>query len=187
VGEVPAGVEVDLIARVERAAGAELQDLAAQAGPKATANAARVVKDRSTLGLLSYPHFISDADDRRALDERAIAMGERALELVDQALADPDSWLIRDLGAPPVAPQARATWHRNAAVVTAYRELHGYHGPTADVVRDATNRAQVGEATAAAAAARRARHISDMHAASTPPLGGASVGRTTERPSGPTP
>lgn len=176
----------DLAARVEGLVGADLKVLTAEAAAGG-ATTGRVVKDRSTLGLLSYPHFITDPADRRALDERAAAMRERALDLVDQALTEPDSWLIRDLGVPPMAPQARETWRGLAAVVAAYRELHGHDGATADMVRAATNRAQLGEAKTAAKAAARARHISDMHAPSPSATGvpGAArvpVDRPTDRP-----
>lgn len=65
-----------------------------------------------------------DAEMRRALDERAHLIEERALALVDSGVAAGERW-IASLGRIPVDPARAGAWRRQARIVAAYRDRYG--------------------------------------------------------------
>lgn len=75
-------------------------------------------------GLIPAAMGEMDADMRRALDERAHLIEQRASVLVEAALASRENW-IATLGRIPVDPARAGSWRRQARIVAAYRDRYG--------------------------------------------------------------
>jgi len=72
-------------------------------------------------GLVPRAFGVTDPDLARALNEREMALEQRACSLAEQAITDELAW-TRQLGAPPIDPRLRAHWMRAVSTVAAYRE-----------------------------------------------------------------
>ncbi|MFC8682337.1 MobF family relaxase [Microbacterium ureisolvens] len=81
-------------------------------------------RQRLIAGLIPAAMGEMDAEMRRALDERAHLIEERALALVDSALASGERW-IGSLGRVPVDPAREGAWRHRARIVAAYRDRYG--------------------------------------------------------------
>jgi conjugative relaxase-like TrwC/TraI family protein len=79
-------------------------------------------------GLIPAARHISDPEMRKALDERATLIEQRAETLVAQAIESGESWIAK-LGPRPDIPALRLRWERAAATVAAYRDRHGVTDP----------------------------------------------------------
>lgn len=79
---------------------------------------------RLIAGLIPAAMGEMDAEMRRALDERAYLIEERALALVDSALTSGERW-IGSLGRIPVDPARAGAWRHQARTVAAYRDRYG--------------------------------------------------------------
>ncbi|WP_448390553.1 MobF family relaxase [Microbacterium aurum] len=79
---------------------------------------------RLIAGLIPAAMGEMDADMRRALDERAHLIEERASALVDSAVASGRRW-ITSLGRIPVDAARASAWRRQARIVAAYRDRYG--------------------------------------------------------------
>ncbi|GAA2963047.1 MobF family relaxase [Microbacterium schleiferi] len=79
---------------------------------------------RLIVGLIPAATGEMDAEMRRALDERAHLIEQRASVLVEAALASREIW-IASLGRLPVDAARAGAWRRQASIVTAYRERYG--------------------------------------------------------------
>lgn len=79
---------------------------------------------RMIAGLIPAAAGEMDAEARRALDERAHLMEQRAMALVEAAVASRAAW-IAGLGHPPVDSARTEAWCRQARVVAAYRDRYG--------------------------------------------------------------
>ena len=79
---------------------------------------------RMIAGLIPTAMGEMDAEMRRALDERAHLMEERAEALVDSAAASGERW-IAALGRVPVDPARAGAWRQQVRIVAAYRDRHG--------------------------------------------------------------
>lgn len=99
-----------------------------------------------------------DADMRRALDERAHLIEERASVLVDAALTSRENW-IASLGRIPVDAARAGAWRRQASIVAAYRDRYGVFEDDA-LGAPATSPNQRMDAAAAGVARDRAIWIS---------------------------
>jgi hypothetical protein len=88
------------------------------AAPTALATSALIA------GLIPTAHHVTDPDMRRALDERAALIEQRAEALLARAVDHGERWLAL-LGPPPADPAQRLQWERSAATVAAYRDQHG--------------------------------------------------------------
>ena len=75
-------------------------------------------------GLIPLAMGEMDADMRRALEERAHLIEQRASALVEAALTSRENW-IASLGRVPVDVASAAAWRRQARVVAAYRDRYG--------------------------------------------------------------
>lgn len=91
-------------------------------------------------GLIPAAVHVDDPEMRRALDERATLIEQRAAALAQQAITDRAPWL-RELGPAPLTSQRRKQWLRNVITVAAYRERHGItgRGATGEVSPDCGN------------------------------------------------
>ncbi len=72
-------------------------------------------------GLIPRAARVTDPDMARALDERDLAMGRRAREMAELAIAQGHAW-ARSLGAPPSDPITRERWMGALSIVAAYRD-----------------------------------------------------------------
>ncbi|WP_345543109.1 MobF family relaxase [Microbacterium jejuense] len=79
---------------------------------------------RMIAGLIPGAAGEMDAEMRRALDERAHLIEQRAAVLVEAAVASAEKW-IASLGRVPVDPARAAAWRNQARVVAAYRDRYG--------------------------------------------------------------
>ncbi|WP_457101771.1 MobF family relaxase [Microbacterium sp. P5_E9] len=79
---------------------------------------------RLIAGLIPLAMGEMDADMRRALEERAHLIEQRASALVEAALTSRENW-IASLGRVPVDVASAAAWRRQARVVAAYRDRYG--------------------------------------------------------------
>lgn len=79
---------------------------------------------RLIAGLIPAAMGKMDADMRRALDERAHLIEERAIAVVEAALASQTIW-IASLGRVPVDPTRSSAWRHQARIVAAYRDRYG--------------------------------------------------------------
>ncbi|WP_129667455.1 hypothetical protein [Phytoactinopolyspora endophytica] len=96
----------------------------------ATATGRARTPHRMIVGLIPAAAHVNDADKRRALDERATLIEQRATALAEQAIADRAPWL-RELGYPPQTAQQREQWMRCVIAVAAYRDRHSVTGLSA--------------------------------------------------------
>jgi conjugative relaxase-like TrwC/TraI family protein len=71
---------------------------------------------------------IADPDTRRALDERAALLEQRAWQLAEMAVDSGAQW-VRQLGPVPLKSAARQRFMRAAATIAAYRDLCGVGSP----------------------------------------------------------
>jgi hypothetical protein len=85
------------------------------AGSKQTAETSLIA------GLIPRAVGITDPDMALALDERDLAMRNRALELAVRAIEGCETW-IRRLGTLPTDPAAREMWMTAASTVAVYRD-----------------------------------------------------------------
>lgn len=99
-----------------------------------------------------------DAEMRRALDERAHLIEERASVLVETARAARSRW-IASLGRIPVDPARAGAWRHQARIVAAYRDRYGVFEDDA-LGAPASSPNQRMDATAAAVARDRALWLS---------------------------
>jgi len=81
-------------------------------------------RHRLIAGLIPAAMGEMDAEMRRALDERAHLIEERASVLVDSAMASGERW-IGSLGRIPVDPARSGAWRHQARIVAAYRDRYG--------------------------------------------------------------
>lgn len=75
-------------------------------------------------GLIPEAMGEMDADMRRALDERAHLIEQRASALVEAALASREHW-VASLGRVPDDVARAGAWRREAGIVAAYRDRYG--------------------------------------------------------------
>jgi hypothetical protein len=108
-----------------------------------------------------------DAEMRRALDERAHLIEERAAALVENALTSRANW-IASLGRIPVDPERAGSWRHQASIVAAYRDRHGVFDDDA-LGAPATSPNQRMDAAAAAVARDRAIWLSRTDVPAQPP------------------
>ncbi|NED99291.1 MobF family relaxase [Phytoactinopolyspora halotolerans] len=94
---------------------------------QATATGRSRTSRRMIAGLIPAAVHVDDPEIRRALDERATLIEQRAAALAQQAITDQALWL-RELGHAPQTSQQRKQWLRNVITVAAYRERHGITG-----------------------------------------------------------
>jgi hypothetical protein len=90
---------------------------------------------RMIAGLIPAAQTIEDSDVRRALDERAELIEQRAATLVREALETRPRWLTQ-LGSPPHDPARQAAWLRSLTTIVAYRDRH--HITSADILGAST-------------------------------------------------
>lgn len=88
----------------------------------------QAVDDPRIAGLLEYSPEFGDADFERALTDRAQAIQLRAEFLVEQAIAQNDTWLT-ELGAP--IPGMEEEWRARAVTVACYRDLYSVDSESA--------------------------------------------------------
>lgn len=79
---------------------------------------------RLIAGLIPTAMGEMDSEMRRALDERAHLIEERASALVDSAVASGERW-ITSLGPIPVDTARVGAWRHQARIVAAYRDRYG--------------------------------------------------------------
>lgn len=107
-----------------------------------------------------------DAEMRRALDERAHLIEERASALVDSATASGERW-VASLGSIPVDPARAGAWRHQARIVAAYHDRYGVFEDDA-LGAPATSPNQRMDAAAAAVARDRAIWLSRAEAPTQP-------------------
>ncbi|WP_345803371.1 MobF family relaxase [Microbacterium sp. AZCO] len=78
---------------------------------------------RLIAGLIPAAMGEMDAEMRRALDERAHLIEERASVLVESALTSGEGW-IASLGRVPVGPARAGEWRQQARIIAAYRDRY---------------------------------------------------------------
>ncbi|KXC07026.1 helicase C-terminal domain-containing protein [Microbacterium hominis] len=111
---------------------------------------------RMIAGLIPAAMGEMDAEMRRALDERALLIEERAAALVDSALASGAMW-ISSLGHMPADPVRADVWRRHAHIVAAYRDRYGVFEDDALGAPAASPNQRMDAATAAVARDRAIR------------------------------
>ncbi|WP_424446632.1 MobF family relaxase [Microbacterium sp. CH-015] len=117
-------------------------------------------------GLIPAAMGEMDAEMRRALDERAHVIEERASVLVASAVASGERW-VASLGRIPVDPSRAGAWRQQARIVAAYRDRYGVFED--DVLgAPATSPNQRMDAAAAAVARDRAIWLSRADAPTQP-------------------
>lgn len=109
-------------------------------------------------GLIPAAMGEMDADMRRALDERAHLIEERAAALVKAALTSRERW-VASLGGIPVDAARAGSWRHQASIVAAYRDRYGVFDDDA-LGAPATSPNQRMDAAAAASARDRAIWLS---------------------------
>ena len=117
-------------------------------------------------GLIPAAMGEMDADMRRALDQRAHLIDERASVLVETALKSQEDW-ITSLGRVPVEAARAAAWRRQARIVAAYRDRYGVFEDDA-LSAPATSPNQRVDAAAAGVARDRAIWLSQNAAPAQP-------------------
>jgi energy-coupling factor transporter ATP-binding protein EcfA2 len=75
-------------------------------------------------GLIPAAMGEMEAETRRALDERAHLIEERASALVNSAVASGERW-VASLGRVPLDPARAGAWRHQARIVAAYRDRYG--------------------------------------------------------------
>ncbi len=117
---------------------------------------------RLIVGLIPFARGEMDAEMRRALDERAHLMEERASALVESALVLGASW-IASLGRVPGDPRLATDWRSHARIVAAYRDRYGvFEDDALGAPANSPNRRM--DAAAAAVARDRAIRLSRVDA-----------------------
>jgi hypothetical protein len=86
-----------------------------------TAGSKRRTSTAFVAGIIPRAVSVTDPDVVRALDERAVAMQNRARELALHALEHGEAWVLR-LGAPPVDRAKYERWLEAVSSIAAYRE-----------------------------------------------------------------
>jgi hypothetical protein len=86
------------------------------------------VERRTILGAVQADTTTTDADLRRALDERANMIRQHGHRLVTEALTNRAPWIQR-LGQRPTDPAQLRAWVDRAATIAVYRDLQGLTGP----------------------------------------------------------
>ncbi|GAA4064992.1 hypothetical protein GCM10023065_15780 [Microbacterium laevaniformans] len=121
---------------------------------------------RLVAGLLPKAVGEMDAEMRRALDERAHLIEERASALVDSAVESGERW-IDALGRIPVDPARAGAWRHQARILAAYRDRYGVFEDDA-LGAPATSPNQRMDAAVAAVARDRAIWLSRADAPTQP-------------------
>jgi conjugative relaxase-like TrwC/TraI family protein len=116
-------------------------------------------------GLIPRAHAVEDPDMRRALEERADAIEDRATALLHDAIEAQAGWLRR-LGAQPADECLRAQWLGHVRVVVTYRERWNVHSPQ-PIGNSARSTEQAAHQRRAAAAVAGARAIATATPADT--------------------
>ena len=94
------------------------------AGPGRTRRPARLI-----VGLIPEATGSMSSDMRNALTERRHLIRHRADVILDQAIAEGQSWVIA-LGETPVDANTATTWRKYAQTVAAYRDRYGINTKT---------------------------------------------------------
>ncbi|QKJ21109.1 MobF family relaxase [Microbacterium hominis] len=123
-------------------------------------------RGRLIAGLIPEAMGEMDAEMRRALDERAHLVEERAAALVDSAVASGERW-VASLGRVPVDAARAGAWRHQARIVAAYRDRYGVFEDDA-LGAPATSPNQRVDAAAAVAARDRAIWLSRADAPAQP-------------------
>ncbi|WP_342001881.1 relaxase domain-containing protein [Microbacterium sp. LWH7-1.2] len=89
-----------------------------------SSGSSRGSRRRLIAGLIPAAMGEVDTEMRRALDERAHLIEDRALALVDSAVVSGERW-ITSLGRIPVDSVRAGAWRHQARVVAAYRDWYG--------------------------------------------------------------
>ncbi|WP_292814862.1 MobF family relaxase [Microbacterium sp.] len=89
-----------------------------------SSGSARGSGQRLIAGLIPMAMGETDAEMRRALDERAHLIEERASALVDAAVVSGERW-IASLGRIPVDSARASAWRHQVRIVAAYRDRYG--------------------------------------------------------------
>jgi len=117
-------------------------------------------------GLVPFAAGEMDAEMRRALDERAHLMEQRASALVESALASGAHW-IASLRRIPSDARPAAEWRSHARIVAAYRDRYGvFEDDALGAPANSPNRRM--DAAAAAVARDRAIWLSRADAPAQP-------------------
>lgn len=117
---------------------------------------------RLIAGLIPAAIGEMDAEMRRALDERANLIEERASVLVESALTSGERW-IASLGRVPVSPARAGRWRQQARIIAAYRDRYSVYEDDA-LGAPAASANQRMDAAAAAVARDRAIWLSGTDA-----------------------
>ncbi|MCG7414652.1 relaxase domain-containing protein [Microbacterium aurum] len=88
-----------------------------------SSGSSRGSRQRLIAGLIPAAVGEMDAEMRRALDERAHLIEERALALVESAMSSGEGW-IASLGRTPADPARAGAWRHQARIVAAYRDRY---------------------------------------------------------------
>ena len=86
-----------------------------------TAGSKRRTSTGFVAGIIPRAVGVTDPDMVRALDERAVAMQDRARKLAARAIEHRETWVLR-LGAPPADRVKHERWLKAVSTVAAYRE-----------------------------------------------------------------
>jgi conjugative relaxase-like TrwC/TraI family protein len=121
---------------------------------------ARPRSDRLIAGLHPVAIHVGDPDLRRALDERAQLLQNRARFLAARACTDRADW-TRRLGSGPTDPLRRALFLRCLATVAAYRDQWGITTPDPLGPAARQSSARIADRTFAQRAAIIARRVAD--------------------------
>lgn len=79
-------------------------------------------------GIIEQAPRVGDSEIRAAIEDREYAIQLRAEQLVDQAIAENESWL-EELGTPDLVNTEE--WRRRATTVACFRDLYGVNGDSA--------------------------------------------------------
>lgn len=118
---------------------------------------------RMIAGLVPEAPPPADESTRRALEERARLIGDRARTLAGTALTRREAW-TRFLGPEPADPVARETWRRLATTVAAYRDRHAVTGPAPLGEESPHDWARTRDRDVARRALTRAARLTETHA-----------------------
>jgi hypothetical protein len=86
-----------------------------------TAGSKRRTSTGFVAGIIPRAAGVTDPDVVRALNERAVAMQNRARKLAVRALEHGETWVLH-LGAPPVDRAKHERWFKAVSTIAAYRE-----------------------------------------------------------------
>ncbi|WP_456237932.1 MobF family relaxase [Microbacterium pygmaeum] len=139
-----------------------------------SSGSSRGSRQRLIAGLIPAAMGEMDAEMRRALEERAQLIEERAAALVDSAVVSGERWVAL-LGRAPVDPARARAWRHQARIVAAYRDRYGVFEDD-ELGVPATSPNQRMDAAAAGAARDRAIWLSRAEAPTQPQAARARTG-----------